>query len=204
MYALADFTARLPLSDRDESLPDAASVLAASAAAESDGGNTGDAALMRAYLEQGASLFSGAATGATAYVTLEPCSHGGGGKKAAAAKKRTPPCAATLAASGVARVVVGCRDPNPRVNGGGVEALRAAGVVVDGKNAGVLCDVAGDQEACKTYRQRMETETMLKLSLLIMPFISANVFIPSHGWSRGCNVPGTHQIIYAANHSGTI
>src|SRR5262249_41371426 len=61
-----------------------------------------------------------AARGATVYVTLEPCNHDG----------RTPPCVDALLAAGVKRVVVGCRDPNPRVPGGGVERLQAAGIEV--------------------------------------------------------------------------
>ncbi|MBM2577817.1 bifunctional diaminohydroxyphosphoribosylaminopyrimidine deaminase/5-amino-6-(5-phosphoribosylamino)uracil reductase RibD [Jannaschia sp. Os4] len=67
-----------------------------------------------------------AARGAAAYVTLEPCAHHGA----------TPPCAGALAAAGVARVVVALRDPDPRVDGGGLARLRAAGVeVVEGVGA---------------------------------------------------------------------
>ena len=62
------------------------------------------------------------ARGATAYVTLEPCSHTG----------KTGPCSEALIRAGVSRVVYGMEDPNPSVAGRGLDMLRAAGIVVDG------------------------------------------------------------------------
>jgi diaminohydroxyphosphoribosylaminopyrimidine deaminase / 5-amino-6-(5-phosphoribosylamino)uracil reductase len=61
------------------------------------------------------------ARGATLYLTLEPCCH---------IRKRTPPCVPLILQSGVRRVVIGSRDPNPQVAGRGLAALRRAGLMV--------------------------------------------------------------------------
>jgi diaminohydroxyphosphoribosylaminopyrimidine deaminase/5-amino-6-(5-phosphoribosylamino)uracil reductase len=61
------------------------------------------------------------ARGATLYCTLEPCSHQG----------QTPPCADAVVAAGVARAVIALRDPNPLVDGAGLQRLRDGGVEVD-------------------------------------------------------------------------
>jgi diaminohydroxyphosphoribosylaminopyrimidine deaminase / 5-amino-6-(5-phosphoribosylamino)uracil reductase len=73
----------------------------------------------------------GGTEGATAYVTLEPCCH---------TNKKTPPCTPRVIEAKLARVVVGSVDPNPDVNGQGLDQLRAAGIAV---TQGVL------EESCK-------------------------------------------------------
>ena len=74
-----------------------------------------------AHAEVEALSGAGEVAGATLYVSLEPCNHHG----------RTPPCTDAIVQRGIARVVIGALDPNPKTNGGGVARLRAAGIEVD-------------------------------------------------------------------------
>jgi diaminohydroxyphosphoribosylaminopyrimidine deaminase/5-amino-6-(5-phosphoribosylamino)uracil reductase len=89
---------------------------------------------------------------ATAYVTLEPCCHWG----------QTPPCTDALIAAGVARVVVGHGDPDPRVDGGGIARLREAGIAVE---TGVLASEVAEPAAGFLSRvQRGRPFVTLKLA----------------------------------------
>jgi len=76
-------------------------------------------------------------SGATMYITLEPCSHEGEGK-------RTPPCAPMIASSGISRLVVAMKDPNPRVSGRGIIFLRKRGMNVE---TGILEEQARELNA---------------------------------------------------------
>ena len=91
------------------------------------------------------------AQGATAYVTLEPCSHQG----------RTGPCADALIAAGITRVVVATDDPNPVVHGKGIARLRAAGVEV---TTGVLEEPA-----------RRLNDGFAKFVTAFLPFVTMKV-----------------------------
>jgi len=84
------------------------------------------------------------ARGATLYVTLEPCCHWG----------KTPPCTDAIIAAGVDRVVCALQDPDPRVNGGGFENLRRAGIAV---SVGPCKDAA--QAVMSGFLHRIHTGT---------------------------------------------
>ncbi|WP_460536371.1 bifunctional diaminohydroxyphosphoribosylaminopyrimidine deaminase/5-amino-6-(5-phosphoribosylamino)uracil reductase RibD [Chitinimonas naiadis] len=100
------------------------------------GGAHAEVMAMRQVAERG-----GTPAGATAYVTLEPCSHFG----------RTPPCAKGLIDAGVVRVVVAMQDPNPVVAGKGLAMLREAGIQVE---VGLMATEA--RESLKGFLSRIE------------------------------------------------
>jgi diaminohydroxyphosphoribosylaminopyrimidine deaminase/5-amino-6-(5-phosphoribosylamino)uracil reductase len=109
------------------------------------------------------------ARGATVYVTLEPCAHHGA----------TPPCTDALLAAGVARVVAGQRDPNPRVEGGGLDRLREAGVEVE---------TADGELAFRCRQQIEEWRTWVTLG---RPFVTYKVAITLDG---RVSVPGRRWV----------
>lgn len=85
-----------------------------------------------------------AAKGATLYVTLEPCNHFG----------KTPPCTQKIIRAGIKKVIVGCKDPNPDVCGGGIAFLQENGIEV---TAGILEKEAGELIEAFSWHTRKKT-----------------------------------------------
>jgi diaminohydroxyphosphoribosylaminopyrimidine deaminase / 5-amino-6-(5-phosphoribosylamino)uracil reductase len=107
------------------------------------------------------------ARGATLYVTLEPCAHQG----------RTPPCADAVAGAGVARVVVGARDPNPKA-AGGIERLRAAGVEVELLDS---VEARRQNEAWRTWVSLGRPFVTYKVAVTL----DGRVAVPGRRWVSG-------------------
>jgi diaminohydroxyphosphoribosylaminopyrimidine deaminase/5-amino-6-(5-phosphoribosylamino)uracil reductase len=109
-----------------------------------------------------------AARGAVLYVTLEPCSHHG----------RTPPCADAVVAAGLARVIVGARDPNPVVDGRGIERIRAAGIEVE-----LLDDLAArrQNEAWRVWKSLGRPFVTCKVATTL----DGRVSVPGRRWVSG-------------------
>ncbi|HEU5243710.1 MAG TPA: bifunctional diaminohydroxyphosphoribosylaminopyrimidine deaminase/5-amino-6-(5-phosphoribosylamino)uracil reductase RibD [Gaiellaceae bacterium] len=109
-----------------------------------------------------------AARGAILYVTLEPCAHHG----------RTPPCADAVVEAGISRVVVGARDPNPLVDGRGLERLRAAGVEVE-----LLDDLAArrQNEAWRVWKSLGRPFVTYKAAVTL----DERVAVPGRRWVSG-------------------
>jgi diaminohydroxyphosphoribosylaminopyrimidine deaminase/5-amino-6-(5-phosphoribosylamino)uracil reductase len=108
------------------------------------------------------------ARGATLYVTLEPCSHHG----------RTPPCADAVIAAAVARVVVGSRDPNPKVDGAGIARIRNAGIDVELVDS---FDARRQNEAWRTWISLRRPFVTLKLAVTL----DGRVTVPGSRWVTG-------------------
>ena len=102
------------------------------------------------------------AAGATLYVTLEPCCHTG----------RTAPCTTAVIAAGLARVVVGVRDPNPLVNGRGIAQLRRAGIRVDVATGNVAAACRELNRPFFTWIQQHRPLVTLKVAASLDGFIA--------------------------------
>ena len=108
------------------------------------------------------------ARGGTLYVTLEPCSHHGA----------TPPCTDAVIDAGIARVVAGARDPNPKVDGKGFEGLRAAGVEVDVRDA---WEARLQNEAWRIWISRGRPFVTYKVAMTL----DGRVTVPGSRWVSG-------------------
>ena len=118
--------------------------------------------------------------GSTVYVTLEPCSHYG----------KTPPCADALVRAGVREVVIGCGDPNPKVNGRGVSILKEAGILV---TAGIL-----ETEALELNRRFITRMTTGRPYVMLKWAETADGFLARrNGDSKWISGEASRQMVHA-------
>jgi diaminohydroxyphosphoribosylaminopyrimidine deaminase/5-amino-6-(5-phosphoribosylamino)uracil reductase len=123
-------------------------------------------------------------SGATLYVTLEPCNHTG----------RTPPCTQAILKNGIERVVVGMEDPNPKVTGGGIAFLRSKGLQVS---------VGTCEDLCRRLNESFVKHTTTSLPLVALKFAATiDGCIATHtGDSRWITNPLSRGFVHELRHA---